>query len=174
MPDIDLRIACRLRRVLTQLIKTGAPRRAVSIHAHEVPGKRDDGPGIFIDPRGGFDAGNDSADGRLSRPLLRESGRLRREPVARGRNGYLHVHQASGRHLVRRVGADGREAGSRKGMMTITVAIPRDPAGSNAALGQVMALFTPLALTLAPSGPAIGAPSNQRGGGRAASIEFVC
>ncbi len=42
-------------RILIQLIEQMRPVRAVSIHAHRLPGARGDGPGIFVDPRGGFD-----------------------------------------------------------------------------------------------------------------------
>jgi hypothetical protein len=38
-------------RILIRLIEEENPVRAVSVHAHSVPGKRGDGPGIFVDPR---------------------------------------------------------------------------------------------------------------------------
>ena len=38
-------------RILIRLIERENPVRAVSVHAQSVPGKRDAGPGIFVDPR---------------------------------------------------------------------------------------------------------------------------
>ena len=38
-------------RILIRLIEEENPVRAVSVHAHSVPGTRGDGPGIFVDPR---------------------------------------------------------------------------------------------------------------------------
>ena len=40
-------------RILIRLIEEENPVRAVSVHAHKVPGTRGDGPGIFVDPRPG-------------------------------------------------------------------------------------------------------------------------
>jgi len=40
-------------RALIALIERFQPERIASVHAHSVPGNRGDGPGIFVDPRGG-------------------------------------------------------------------------------------------------------------------------
>ena len=48
-------------RILIQLIEREKPGRATSIHAHSVPGRRGDGPGIFVDPRGDFDPCTDQS-----------------------------------------------------------------------------------------------------------------
>jgi hypothetical protein len=53
-------------RVLMKLIACMKPERAVSLHAHS-SNKRGNGPGIFVDPRGGFDTDLDApltAEGR--------------------------------------------------------------------------------------------------------------
>ena len=40
-------------RALIALIERFQPERIASVHAHSVPGGRGDGPGVFVDPRGG-------------------------------------------------------------------------------------------------------------------------
>jgi hypothetical protein len=64
-------------RILVQLVEREKPVCAISIHAHSVPGTRGDGPGIFVDPRGGFNEHTDTAffskgksDDKLTRSLL--------------------------------------------------------------------------------------------------------
>ena len=65
-------------RALIALIEQFQPERIASIHAHSVPGSRGDGPGIFVDPRGGVAKPNDptrsdakTADGRADDQLAR-------------------------------------------------------------------------------------------------------
>ncbi|HUS05354.1 MAG TPA: hypothetical protein VMZ52_03610, partial [Bryobacteraceae bacterium] len=47
-------------RILMNLITCIQPSRAVSLHSHGVSARRGDGPGVFVDPRGGFDTDLDA------------------------------------------------------------------------------------------------------------------
>jgi len=54
-------------RILLKLIACIKPSRVMSIHSHDVKNRRGDGPGVFVDPRGGFDTDLDApltAEGR--------------------------------------------------------------------------------------------------------------
>jgi hypothetical protein len=68
-------------RALIALIEHFQPERIASVHAHSTPGSRGDGPGIFVDPRGGVTRPNDPthsgaatndgrADDQLTRAML--------------------------------------------------------------------------------------------------------
>jgi hypothetical protein len=65
-------------RALIALIEHFQPERIASVHAHSVPGSRGDGPGVFVDPRGGVTdpvrptrSGAATADGQADDQLAR-------------------------------------------------------------------------------------------------------
>jgi hypothetical protein len=67
-------------RILIQIIEKFQPGRAASIHAHNLPGIRGDGPGIFVDPRGNFNEFTDvpftsegNNDDKLASKMLSDS-----------------------------------------------------------------------------------------------------
>jgi len=78
-------------RALITLIERFQPERVASIHAHSVSSARGDAPGIFVDPRGGFNTATDTPstaegleDDALATRMLTEAQRLNRaNPGAR-------------------------------------------------------------------------------------------
>lgn len=59
-------------RLLLKLVGCIQPTRAVSAHSHSISKKRGDAPGVFVDPRGGFDSDLDApltAEGRVDDAL---------------------------------------------------------------------------------------------------------
>jgi hypothetical protein len=70
-------------RALIALIEHFQPERLASIHAHSVPGGRGDGPGIFVDPRGGVTNPRDPTHSEAATPEGREDDRLAQEMLTR-------------------------------------------------------------------------------------------
>ena len=74
-------------RILTQLIEREKPVRAWSIHSHSIPGVAGDGPGIFVDPRGGFNEHTGAAfttDGKFDDTLALDLFTFARTAVIQG------------------------------------------------------------------------------------------
>jgi hypothetical protein len=146
-------------RILLQLIEQEQPVRATSIHSHSLPGRRGDGPGTFVDPRGLFNEHTDvafTADGRDDDklatdmldavraavdpllPLKDNKGKVLSHPLqgnladASGRIGakptptvhYTSTKHACGTSFGGWAPVD-EHSGSRPGITTITIELPR-------------------------------------------------
>jgi len=152
-------------RILLQLIEQERPVRAVSLHSHTLPGRRGDGPGIFVDPRGLFNEHTDRAftadggeDDRLAMDLLDAVGtalaplwplKQRKEILSHPLRGNLAdvnpgvptspvptVHYTSTRHACGTSfggwAPRAEHSGSRPGITTLTIELPRYPVRSRA------------------------------------------
>lgn len=164
-------------RILIQLIEKVRPVRAASLHAHLLPGTRGDGPGVFVDPRGGFDAANDYAKtaagrgddeftfGLLYAALTAVSKLDAANPLRKLRavNPFLgNLADSAGRvapapgtvHYTSKKHSRGTSfgmwapadatSGGRKGMLTVTVEIPRYPEAQRPAQGEINQIYADL------------------------------
>jgi peptidoglycan hydrolase-like protein with peptidoglycan-binding domain len=81
-------------RILIRLIEEENPVRAVSVHAHTVPGTRGGGPGIFVDTRPGlFEA---AADMKLAADMVEDA----MKSLGATADRKLDLRDTSGRRLI--------------------------------------------------------------------------
>jgi hypothetical protein len=127
-------------RALIALIENFQPERIASIHAHSVPGRRGDAPGVFVDPRGGYGGGSPTsvgaataegqADDQLALAMLHQgltdprssTNSFRGNTAARGGVTGETVHYATSNHPE---GSSLGDWAPSRGITTVTVEVPQ-------------------------------------------------